>query len=109
MAQASGLSQTAITRILHAFSLKPHLYEPFKLSTDPNFVEKVRDVVGLYLNPPENAIVLSVNEKSQCQALNRTQPILPMTPGQAERGTHDYERHGVTSLFAARTITNATA
>ena len=104
MAKASGLSQTAINRIWNAFSLKPHLHETFKLSTDPYFVEKVRDVVGLYLNPPENAIVLSVDEKTQCQALNRTQPILPMTPGQAERGTHDYERHGVTSLFAALNV-----
>ena len=101
MAKAAGLSQTAVTRIWRAFELKPHLRETFKLSTDPFFVEKVRDVVGLYLNPPEKAIVLSVDEKSQCQALDRTQPILPMTPGQAERGTHDYVRHGVTSLFAA--------
>ena len=101
MAKVAGLSQTAVTRIRRAFELKPHLRETFKLSTDPFFVEKVRDVVGLYLNPPERAIVLSVDEKSQCQALDRTQPILPMTPGQAERGTHDYVRHGVTSLFAA--------
>jgi transposase len=101
MAQATGLSQTAVSRIWKAFALKPHLRETFKFSSDPFFVEKVRDVVGLYLNPPERAVVLSVDEKSQCQALNRTQPILPMTPGQAERGTHDYERHGVTSLFAA--------
>lgn len=104
MAKAAGLSQTAVARIWRAFELKPHLHETFKLSTDPFFVEKVRDVVGLYLNPPEKAIVLSVDEKSQCQALNRTQPILPMTPGQAERGTHDYERHGVTSLFAALNV-----
>jgi transposase len=104
MAKAAGLSQTAVARIWHAFELKPHLHETFKLSTDPFFVEKVRDVVGLYLNPPERAIVLSVDEKSQCQALDRTQPILPMTPGQAERGTHDYERHGVTSLFAALNV-----
>ena len=101
MAKAAGLSQTAVARIWRAFELKPHLRETFKLSTDPFFVEKVRDVVGLYLNPPEKAIVLSVDEKSQCQALDRTQPILPMSPGQAERGTHDYVRHGVTSLFAA--------
>jgi len=101
MAKAAGLSQTAVARIWRAFELKPHLRETFKLSTDPYFVEKVRDVVGLYLNPPERAIVLSVDEKSQCQALDRTQPILPMTPGRAERGTHDYVRHGVTSLFAA--------
>ena len=104
MAEAAGLSQTAVARIWRAFELKPHLRETFKLSTDPFFVEKVRDVVGLYLNPPERAIVLSVDEKSQCQALDRTQPILPMTPGQAERGTHDYERHGVTSLFAALNV-----
>ena len=104
MAKASGLTQSAISRIWRTFELKPHLHETFKLSTDPFFVEKVRDVVGLYLNPPERAIVLSVDEKSQVQALNRTQPILPMTPGQAERGTHDYERHGVTSLFAALNV-----
>ena len=104
MAKACGLSQTAVSRIWRAFGLKPHLRETFKLSTDPFFVEKVRDVVGLYLNPPDRAIVLSVDEKSQVQALDRTQPLLPMTPGQAERGTHDYERHGVTSLFAALNV-----
>jgi transposase len=104
MAQASGLSQTAISRIWRAFGLKPHLHETFKLSTDPYFVEKVRDVVGLYLNPPDRAIVLSVDEKSQVQALDRTQPILPMTPGQAERGTHDYVRNGTTSLFSALNV-----
>jgi transposase len=104
MADACGLSQTAVARIWRAFGLKPHLHETFKLSTDPFFVEKVRDVVGLYLNPPERAIVLSVDEKSQVQALDRTQPLLPMTPGQAERGTHDYERHGITSLFAALNV-----
>ena len=104
MAAACGLSQTAVARIWRAFGLKPHLYETFKLSTDPFFVEKVRDVVGLYLNPPGRAIVLSVDEKSQVQALNRTQPLIPMTPGQAERGTHDYERHGTTSLFAALNV-----
>jgi transposase len=101
MARAVGLSQTAISRVWRAFGLKPHLSETFKLSTDPFFVEKVRDVVGLYLNPPERAIVLSVDEKSQVQALDRTQPLLPMAPGQAERGTHDYVRNGTTSLFAA--------
>ncbi|QEH37379.1 hypothetical protein OJF2_59690 [Aquisphaera giovannonii] len=101
MAQAAGISQTAVSRIWRAFGLKPHLSESFKLSTDPFFVEKVRDVVGLYMSPPENAIVLSVDEKSQVQALDRTQPLLPMTPGQAERGTHDYVRNGTTSLFAA--------
>jgi transposase len=104
MAEACGLSQTAVSRIWRAFGLKPHLHETFKLSTDPFFVEKVRDVVGLYLNPPERAIVLCVDEKSQVQALNRTQPLLPMTPGRAERGTHDYERHGITSLFAALNV-----
>ena len=101
MAKAVGLSQTAISRVWRAFGLKPHLSETFKLSTDPFFVEKVRDVVGLYMSPPEKAIVLSVDEKSQVQALDRTQPLLPMTPGQAERGTHDYVRNGTTSLFAA--------
>jgi transposase len=104
MAQAVGLSQSAIVRVWHAFGLKPHLREAFKLSTDPYFVEKVRDVVGLYMSPPENAIVLSVDEKSQVQALDRTQPLLPMAPGQAERGTHDYVRNGTTSLFAALNV-----
>jgi transposase len=104
MAKAMGLSQTAIARIWRAFGLQPHRTETFKLSTDPLFVEKVRDVVGLYLNPPDRAIVLCVDEKSQVQALNRTQPLLPLGPGQAERGTHDYERHGVTSLFAALNV-----
>jgi transposase len=104
MAQAVGLSQSAIVRIWNAFGLKPHLRETFKLSTDPFFVEKVRDVVGLYMSPPENAIVLSVDEKSQVQALDRTQPLLPMAPGQAERGTPDYVRNGTTSLFAALNV-----
>ncbi len=104
MARAVGLSQSAIVRIWHAFGLKPHRVETFKLSTDPYFVEKVRDVVGLYMSPPENAIVLSVDEKSQVQALDRTQPLLPMSPGQAERRTHDYLRHGTTSLFAALNV-----
>jgi len=104
LAKAAGMSQSAIGRIWRAFGLKPHLAESFKLSTDPYFVEKVRDVVGLYLAPPEKAIVLSVDEKSQVQALDRTQPILPMTPGQAERGTHDYVRHGTTYLFAALNV-----
>lgn len=101
MARHTGLSQTAISRIWRAFGLKPHRAETFKLSADPYFVEKVRDVVGLYLDPPDRAVVLSVDEKSGTQALDRTQPVLPMTPGQAERGTHDYVRHGTTSLFAA--------
>ena len=104
MAKATGLSQSAIGRIWRAFGLKPHRADTFKLSTDPYFVEKVRDVVGLYMAPPEKAIVLSVDEKSQVQALDRTQPLLPMTPGQAERGTHDYVRHGTTSLFAALNV-----
>ena len=104
MAEAAGLSQTAVSRIWRAFGLKPHLHETFKLSTDPLFVDKVRDVVGLYLSPPERAVVLSVDEKSQIQALDRTQPLLPMAPGQAERGTHDYARHGTTSLFAALNV-----
>jgi len=103
MAEASGLNQNAIVRIWRAFGLKPHLHENFKLSTDPFFVEKVRDIVGLYLNPPEEtrAVVMCVDEKSQVQALDRSQPVLPMRPGQAERHTHDYYRHGTTSLFAA--------
>jgi len=100
-AQKLGLSQTAIVRIWHAFGLQPHRVEHFKLSKDPLFVEKVRDIVGLYLNPPERAVVLCVDEKSQVQALNRTQPILPLAPGVPARQSHDYERHGVTSLFAA--------
>ncbi len=104
MAKAMGLSQTAIGRIWRAFGLQPHRTDTFKLSTDPLFVEKVRDVVGLYLNPPDRAIVLCVDEKSQVQALDRTQPLLPLGPGQAERGTHDYHRHGVTSLFAALNV-----
>lgn len=104
MARAVGLSQTAIVRVWNAFGLKPHKSETFKLSTDPYFVEKVRDVVGLYMSPPENAIVLSVDEKSQVQALDRTQPLLPLSPGQAERGTHDYVRNGTTSLFAALNV-----
>jgi transposase len=106
MAKASGLTQNAIGRIWRAFGLKPHLQENFKLSSDPFFVEKVRDIVGLYLNPPEQtrAVVLCVDEKSRVQALDRSQPILPLRPGQAERRTHDYYRHGTTSLFAALDI-----
>ena len=101
MAKHAGLSQTAINRIWRAFALKPHRVETFKLSTDPLFIEKVRDIVGLYLNPPDKALVLCVDEKSQIQALDRTQPVLPMRPGQAERRTYDYTRHGTTTLFAA--------
>jgi transposase/transposase-like protein len=101
MAQATGMSQTSISLIWRAFNLQPHRADSFKLSTDPLFIEKVRDVVGLYLDPPERAVVLCVDEKSQIQALNRFQPILPMMPGTPERRSHDYVRHGTTSLFAA--------
>jgi transposase len=101
MAQASGLSRSAVHRIWRAFALQPHRTETFKLSADPLFIEKVRDIVGLYLQPPDRALVLCVDEKSQIQALDRTQPLLPMRPGQVERRTHDYTRHGTTSLFAA--------
>ncbi len=101
MAERTGLNQTAISRIWRAFALQPHRSETFKLSNDPLFVDKVRDICGLYLNPPEKAVVLCVDEKSQIQALDRTQPLLPMRPGQAERRTHDYVRHGTTTLFAA--------
>jgi transposase len=101
MAAASGMTQSTVSRIWRAFGLQPHRVETFKLSRDPLFVEKVRDIVGLYLNPPERAVVLCVDEKSQIQALDRTQPLLPMRPGQPERRTHDYKRHGTTSLFAA--------
>jgi transposase len=96
-----GLTQSAVHRIWRAFGLQPHRAETFKLSRDPQFVAKVRDVVGLYLNPPERAVVLCVDEKSQIQALDRTAPILPMAPGLPERATHDYKRHGTSSLYAA--------
>jgi transposase len=101
MAKEIGHAPSTVHRIWRAFALQPHRSETFKLSSDPFFVEKVRDIVGLYLSPPERAIVLCVDEKSQVQALDRTQPLLPMRPGQAERRTHDYKRHGTTSLFAA--------
>lgn len=101
LAEASGLSRSSVHRIWRAFALAPHRSETFKLSTDPLFIEKVRDIVGLYLNPPDKALVLCVDEKSQIQALNRSQPVLPMRPGQAERHTFDYQRNGTTSLFAA--------
>jgi len=101
MAKAVGLSHTAISRIWHTFGLQPHRTETFKLSTDPLLVDKVRDIVGLYLNPPAHAAVFCVDEKPQIQALDRTQPLLPMQPGQVERRTHDYKRHGTTTLFAA--------
>ena len=104
MARATGLSQSAVVRIWHAFGLQPHRSETFKLHTDPLFIENVRDIVGLYLNPPDHALVLCVDEKSQIQALERTQPILPMTPGVPERRTHDYRRHGTTTLFAALNV-----
>lgn len=101
MAKRAGLSQTAISRIWRAFALQPHRVKTFKLSKDPLFIDKVRDIVGLYLQPPDKALVLCVDEKSQIQALDRTQPVLPMRPGQAERRTCDYTRHGTTTLFAA--------
>lgn len=101
MARASGVSTSTVQRIWRAFGLQPHRFETFKLSSDPDFVGKVRDIVGLYMAPPERALVLCVDEKSQIQALDRSQPMLPMRPGQIERRTHDYTRHGTTSLFAA--------
>ena len=101
MAEKTGVSHTTVHRIWSAFSLKPHRSETFKLSTDPLFVDKVQDIVGLYMAPPDRAVVLCVDEKSQIQALDRTQPVLPMAPGAAERRTHDYTRHGTTTLFAA--------
>ena len=104
MARAAGYAPSTIHRIWQAFGLQPHRSETFKLSTDPLFVEKVRDIVGLYLDPPERALVLCVDEKSQIQALDRSQPLLPMRPGQIERRTHDYMRHGTTTLFAALDI-----
>jgi transposase len=104
MAQTMGLTQSMVSRIWRAFGLQPHRQETFKLSTDPEFVAKTRDVVGLYLDPPTKAMVLCVDEKSQIQALDRTQPILPLAPGIAERRTHDFERHGTTTLFAALDI-----
>ena len=104
MAREAGLSQTAVSRIWRAFGLQPHRQETFKLSSDPLFVEKVRDIVGLYLDPPMKAMVLCVDEKSQIQALDRTQPLLPLAPGIPERRTHDYARHGTTTLFAALDI-----
>ncbi|MFJ7201446.1 MULTISPECIES: IS630 family transposase [unclassified Streptomyces] len=108
MAARTGLSKSTIGRIWKKFDLKPHLQDSFKLSTDPQFVDKVVDVVGLYHNPPERAVVLCVDEKSQIQALDRSQPVLPMMPGMPERRTHDYLRHGITSLFAAFNIADGT-
>ena len=108
MARRTGLSKSTIGRIWRKFDLKPHLQDSFKLSTDPFFVDKVVDVVGLYHDPPERAVVLCVDEKSQIQALDRSQPVLPMMPGMPERRTHDYLRHGITSLFAAFNIADGT-
>jgi transposase len=104
MARATGMSQTAVVRIWRAFGLKPHLDEAWKLSTDPQFIEKVRDIVGLYLNPPQAAVVLCMDEKSQIQALDRTAPILPLLPTTPQRRSHDYRRHGTTNLYAALNV-----
>ena len=104
MARATGMSQTAIVRIWRAFGLKPHLDQAWKLSTDPQFIDKVRDVVGLYLNPPEAAVVLCVDEKSSIQALDRTAPVLPLLPTTPRRQSHDYTRHGTTNLYAALNV-----
>src|SRR5512145_644916 len=104
MAARCGVSQSAVVRIWRAFGLQPHRTETFKLSRDPLFIDKVRDIVGLYLDPPDKALVLCVDEKAQIQALDRTRPLLPMRPGQVERRTHDYRRHGTTSLFAALNV-----
>ena len=106
MAREMGMSQSAISRIWRAFGLKPHLVDSFKLSNDPLFIEKVRDVVGLYMNPPEAALVLCVDEKTQVQALDRTAPVFPMRPGVPERQTHDYLRHGTTNLYAALDVSS---
>ncbi len=108
MAAETGLSESSIGRIWRAFGLKPHLVDTFKLSSDPLFIEKVRDVVGLYLDPPERALVLCVDEKSGIQALNRSAPVLPMMPGMPERRTHDYARSGTTTLFAALDVETGT-
>jgi transposase len=108
MAREMGSTQTAVSRIWRAFGLQPHRQETFKLSKDPLFVDKVRDIVGLYLAPPVKAMVLCVDEKSQIQALDRTQPILPLAPGIPEQRTHDYRRHGTTTLFAALDIASGT-
>jgi transposase len=104
LAAQLGVSQDAVWRTWQAFSLQPHRQEKFKLSSDPQFIEKVYDICGLYLNPPERAVVLAVDEKSQIQALDRTRPILPMLPGTPQRATHDYQRHGTSSLYAALDI-----
>ena len=106
MAEAQGVSRMAVHRIWRKYNLKPHLIRTFKISNDPSFVEKVKDIVGLYLNPPDKAMVLCIDEKSQIQALDRTQPGLPMKKGRAGTMTHDYKRHGTTTLFAALNILN---
>ena len=106
MAGEAGLSQSSVSRIWRAFGLKPHLVETWKLSADPEFIAKVRDVVGLYMNPPDHALVLAVDEKSQIQALDRTAPCLPVLPTTPARMTHDYVRHGTTSLFAAYDVSS---
>lgn len=106
--KATGISKSSVQRYFQAFGIQPHRTKSFKLSTDPYFVEKVRDIVGLYLNPPEHAVVLCVDEKSQIQALERTQPVLPMGLGYVEGVTHDYFRHGTTTLFAALDVANGT-
>jgi transposase len=106
MAREVGITADAVMRIWHAFGLQPHRQETWKLSTDPQFIEKVHDICGLYLNPPERAVVLAVDEKSQIQALDRTAPTLPMLPGTPERATHDYERNGTTSLYAALNVSS---
>ncbi|TDO41787.1 IS630 family transposase [Paractinoplanes brasiliensis] len=108
MAKQSGLSKSTVGRVWKAFRLQPHLVDTFKLSNDPQFIDKVRDVVGLYLDPPEKALVLAVDEKSQIQALDRSAPVLPMMPGMPERRTHDYVRHGITTLFAALDVATGT-
>ena len=104
MAREVGIAPDSVMRIWHAFGLQPHRQERFKLSKDPQLIEKVHDICGLYLNPPERAVVLAVDEKSQIQALDRTAPTFPMLPGTPERATHDYKRHGTTSLYAALNI-----
>jgi putative transposase len=108
LAAETGISKSTVQRVCHLFGLKPHRHREFKLSTDPLFAEKVRDIVGLYLNPPDKALVLCVDEKSQCQALERTQPSLPLGLGYVEGFTHDYVRHGTTTLFAALDVANGT-
>ena len=108
MAERTGISRSSVGRIWRAFNLKPHREDGFKLSNDPLFVDRVHDVVGLYLDPPESAVVLCVDEKSQIRALQRSQPALPMMPGMPERRTHDYVRHGTTSLFAAMNVADGT-